>query len=124
MKVAKNPKVMEFEVQARLFAELPKILGEGFIVRPEVSYNGCRFDLAVFESVSRNLVCVIEVKRRAGNKPGKLKTQKQISKYQAATGKPCILVHDKNIDQFLSNIAPGIKRREQQRKQPMQLVGS
>lgn len=115
---------MEFEVQARLFSELPKILGDGFIVRPEVSFNGCRFDLAIFEAESRNLVCVIEVKRRAGNKPGKLSTQRQISKYQMATGKPCILVHDKNIDQFLGNIAPGIKRREEQRKRPIQLVGS
>jgi RecB family endonuclease NucS len=88
MKIAKNKPKSEFEVQAEAISLLKEALGEDYIVRGEYSYRNCRFDIAVFRSDSRDLVCTVEIKRRGGMR----KNHKQINRYFRATNKPCILL--------------------------------
>ena len=101
MKIAKFKGPSEFEIQSKIMNALPSLLGDGFIVRGEYKYHNCIFDIAIFNAGKRNLICTIEVKKRVGNQNGKNATINQLNKYQRRTGKPCILVTDKNVDQVL-----------------------
>lgn len=102
MKIAKDAKISEFEVQAKLFYGLREILGDRYLVKGEVTYNGCRFDLAIFHAETRSLICTLEVKgsmRKPGKRP---RVQRQLARYRIATGKDCILVSARNADAILA----------------------
>ena len=102
MQISKTPKTSEFEVQAKLFHGLREILGDRYLVKGEVTYNGCRFDLAIFDAETRVLICTLEVKGSI-RKPGKrARVQRQLSRYRIATGTDCILVSAGNADAVLS----------------------
>jgi len=88
MKIALERPKSEFEVQAEAITLLKEVLGEKYIVRGEYAIKRLRFDIAIFRSEDRELVCTIEIKKSGGTR----KHQKQLSKYYWATGKPCILL--------------------------------
>lgn len=110
MKTTKERHLSEFEIQSYLFHQLTNVLGTGYIVRGEVTHGSCRFDLAIFDAHSRKLLCTLETKKRHGNKNSKWSTINQISKYQTATGKPCILVTDKNMYSIVSAVRARLAR--------------
>jgi len=88
MKIAIERAKTEFEIQAEAVALLKDALGPSYIVRGEYSYRGCRFDVAIFKTESRDLVCTIEIKKRGGMR----KHHRQLNKYHRATGLPCVLL--------------------------------
>lgn len=88
MKIAVERARSEFEIQAEAIALLKEALGPAYLVRGEYTYRRCRFDVAIFNAESRDLVCTIEIKKRGGVN----KHHKQTNKYHRATGKPCVLL--------------------------------
>ena len=97
VKIAVNRPKTEFEVQSEAIALLKDALGPSYIVRGEYSYRGCRFDIAIFHSDSRDLVCTIEVKKRGGQR----KHGKQTTRYHRATNKPCVLLTQHTMHQAI-----------------------
>lgn len=110
MKIAKNKALTEFEVQALALSLLRDALGEEYIVRGEYHYRGCRFDLAIFCAESRDLICTIEVKKRVNRTGRKASTRAQIRKYEAATGRPCVLLHEGNVHGVVAALRGRISR--------------
>jgi len=90
MKIGKDRPKSEFEVQSEAIELLKNALGDDYIVRGEYAYRGCRFDIAVFRSSDRELVCTIEVKKRGGMR----KHHQQVNRYFRATNKPCVLLNE------------------------------
>jgi hypothetical protein len=55
--------VTSFEIQAILFNKLQGVLlNTNYILRGEVKFNRCRFDLAIFSKNYESLLVIIEVK--------------------------------------------------------------
>lgn len=114
MKLAKDRKLTEFEVQAEAMELLRDVLGNRFIIRGEYAYQNCRFDLAIFDANTRNLICTIELKQKT-NRPGRnLQTRRQIRKYESVTGKPCILLHEGNLYQAVRRLKDRFLQKERE----------
>lgn len=113
--IAKNKRLSEFEIQAKALALLKDVLGDEYIIRGEYNYRGCRFDLAIFKAATRELICTIEIKKRTNRTGRKLTTIRQIHRYEAATRKPCILLHEGNLDQVVAHLAVNMKRPRPQK---------
>lgn len=95
LKIAIDRKQSEFEIQADALRLLAETLGPDYIVRGEYTYRGCRFDIAIFRADTRDLVCTIEVKKDCSKGwTRKRSTIRQTTKYQRATGRPCIALNE------------------------------
>lgn len=109
MKVAEKRHRTEFEVQADAYFMLKEALGDGYRVHAEYTYNGCRFDLAVFDAQTRDLICTLEIKKKVPKKHRE--TREQIRRYECATGKPSILVTDNSLRHVIAHLKRGMQIR-------------
>jgi hypothetical protein len=104
LKIAKDKALSEFEVQALALSSLKEALGDGYIVRGEYSYQGCRFDLAIFDIKTRELICTIEIKKYTKNRGEKRQAARQARNYEVTTGRPCILLHEGNLQSMVAAV--------------------
>jgi len=105
LKIAVEKSKSEFEIQAEAYRLLSEALGEKYLVRGEYTYRGCRFDLAIFDAASRDLICTIEIKRtKTKGWTRKASHVRQTTRYQRATGKPCLLLNEATMRSAVQQI--------------------
>lgn len=111
IKIAKDRKPSEYELQREAHTLLIDALGDHFIVRGEYTYGGCKFDLAVFNAETRDLICTIEIKRKIGGPNKKHAAIKQTNKYHRRTDKPCILLTEGSMHSAIAYLKKNLTSR-------------